>query len=210
MSQHRRISPQLVRARSLQEAADLAGDAGCGARFIAGATALQLEWSRGEAPPARLVDIASLPDLDGVGETGDGGIRIGAANRLAALERHASLAPRWPLLIRTIGTIAAPSVRELATIGGNIATGTGCLVPTLLVLSAMVEFFDRDRACTLSLRGYLRQRPDRARLLTAVVLPAMPARHRAAHRKIGLRWGFTPSVIGAAGVLALDAQERIG
>src|ERR1700681_4081189 len=107
MSEHRSISPHLLRARSLQQAADLAGDPGRDARFIAGATALQLEWSRGGAPPACLVDVTALADLAGIVETTSGGIRIGAASRLAELERNAVLAQQWPLLIRTIAAIAA-------------------------------------------------------------------------------------------------------
>jgi xanthine dehydrogenase D subunit len=210
MSDHRIVSPRLLRARSLRQAAALTKDAGPDARFVAGATALQLEWSRGVAPPACLVDVTPLAELAGVSSIKTGGIRIGAASRLAELERNDVLAQGLPLLMRTIATIAAPGVRELATIGGNIASGTGCLIPTLLVLSATVEVLDTGRAVTLPLHDYLTQMPNHAMLLIAVRLPPMPARHRVAHRKVGLRWGFTPSVIGAAAALSLDERDLIG
>jgi len=46
-------------------------------------------------------------------------------------------------------------------------------------------------------------------VIVSVLVPLLPPHHRAAQRKIGLRGAFTPSVIAAAGVLTLDAADRI-
>ncbi|HTV35026.1 MAG TPA: molybdopterin cofactor-binding domain-containing protein [Xanthobacteraceae bacterium] len=210
MSPQRRFFAEVLRARSLAQAAELVADADREACFVAGATALQLEWIRSKPAGRRLVDVTRLRELAGVSETATGGIRIGAATRLAALERDTMLRHRQPLLIQAIATIAAPGVRELATIGGNIATRTGCLIPPLLAQAALLEIFEMGQLITLPLRAWLQRSADANRLLVAVILRPMPAHRRVAYRKVGLRWGFTPSVVGAAGVLALDADGRIG
>jgi xanthine dehydrogenase D subunit len=203
------ITPEVLRARSLAEAVDLVTDPKVEARIVGGATALQLAWRRGESLVRRLVDVTALDELVGVAEAAGGSFRIGAATRLAALERDALLRRRQPLLLQAIATVAAPGVRELATIGGNIATLTGCLIPPLLALKASVEVFDAGKVKMLTLRDWLQQPAAKARLLVAIVLQPLPPRRRVAYRKIGLRWAFTPSVIGAAGLLTLDADERI-
>lgn len=196
---------RILRAGSLQEAAQLAARFGGEARWVAGATALQLEWRRGVRPPAYLIDLNGLGELRGMSENADGVHRIGALTRLCELEK----ADLLPLLATTIPRIAAPGVRQLATIGGNIAAGAGCLVPTLLALAASVEVFDGGGSQVLSLQSWLTAAAPRQGILVTVLVPPLPPRHRAAHRKIGLRATFSPSVIGAAGVLVLDPCDRI-
>jgi CO/xanthine dehydrogenase FAD-binding subunit len=198
---------RVLHARSLQEAADLAGRFGTDARLVAGATALQLEWRHGGRPPAHLIDLTALPELDGARESANGDLRIGALTRLSKLER--GIGERVPLLAETVRRVAAPGVRQLATIGGNIAGGTGCLIPTLLALGTSLEIFDADALHVLSLRSWLSRPTPRNGIIVSVVVPPLPARYRAAHRKIGLRAAFSPSVIGAAGLLVLDVDDRV-
>jgi xanthine dehydrogenase D subunit/xanthine dehydrogenase C subunit len=202
-------APRVLRASSLHEAADLVTRLGYDGRMVAGATALQLEWRRGARPPTHLIDLTALAELSGLSETASGELRIGAVTRLVEVERSQRVAERLPLLAETVRQVAAPGVRQLATIGGNIASGTGCLLPTLLALAAQVEVFDAGRLSKQPLREWLGGPAQRAGIIVSILVPPMTAYHRATHRKIGLRAAFTPSVIGAAGVLALDGADRI-
>jgi xanthine dehydrogenase D subunit len=170
---------------------------------------LQLEWRRGAEPPSHLVDVTGLPELSGIAETATGTIRIGAATRLAALERDRCVAERLPLLAETVRRVAAPGVRQLATIGGNIATGSGCLLPTLLALAAELEVLEAGTLSVCALRDWLGEPPPRNGIIVAVVISPATSRQHATHRKIGLRAAFTPSVIGAAGVIVLDQAGHI-
>jgi nicotinate dehydrogenase large molybdopterin subunit len=198
---------RILRPGSLQEAAEFLRRFGRKARIVAGATALQLEWRHGTQPPPYLIDLMGLAELTGIGETMGGALRIGAATRLRVLEDV--IAERLPLLAATMHRIAAPGVRQLATIGGNIATGTGCLIPTLLALGASVEFFDGDAVCVLPLPSWLSAAAPRKGFIVSILVQPLPGHHRATHRKIGLRATFSPSVIGAAGILVLDARDRV-
>ena len=54
------------RPRSLAEAADILAHVAGEGRVVGGATALQLEWRRGQPRPAYLIDITGLAELAGI------------------------------------------------------------------------------------------------------------------------------------------------
>ncbi len=69
-----------------------------------------------------LVDIGRIPGLEYLEER-DGHLAIGGRTREAALERSELVQSRYPLLAETAAVIADPLVRNLATVGGNLAHG---------------------------------------------------------------------------------------
>ena len=72
--------------------------------------------------PVHVVDINGIPGLSGIREA-DGVLRIGALTRESDLEESELIRTRYPLLHDTSKVIADPVVRNLATIGGNLAHG---------------------------------------------------------------------------------------
>ncbi|HVM99857.1 MAG TPA: xanthine dehydrogenase family protein subunit M [Caulobacteraceae bacterium] len=96
-----------------------------GARFLAGGTNLldlmKLEIER----PEHLIDVGRLPLAD-IGETADGGLRIGAmaTNSAAASDRR--VRTRYPVLTHAIVAGASAQLRNKATIGGNLLQRTRC------------------------------------------------------------------------------------
>jgi carbon-monoxide dehydrogenase medium subunit len=72
------------------------------------------------ASPALLIDIHHFGELDYVREE-DGWLKIGALTREATLERSSLIRERYLLLADTSRLIADPLVRNMATIGGNLA-----------------------------------------------------------------------------------------
>jgi carbon-monoxide dehydrogenase medium subunit len=69
-----------------------------------------------------LVDIGRIPGLEYIREEGDF-LAIGGRTRESALERSDLIQSRYPLLAETAAVIADPLVRNLATVGGNLAHG---------------------------------------------------------------------------------------
>lgn len=69
-----------------------------------------------------LIDIGRIPGLEYIKEE-DGALRIGGRTRESALERSDLIRQRYPLLVDTTAVIADPLVRNLATLGGNLAHG---------------------------------------------------------------------------------------
>src|SRR5512142_2134635 len=72
------------------------------------------------ASPALLIDINRIGGLEYVREE-DGWLKIGALTREAMLEQSGLVRTRYPLLADTTHMIADPSVRNLATMGGNLS-----------------------------------------------------------------------------------------
>ncbi len=69
-----------------------------------------------------LIDIGRIPGLEYIREEG-GVLKIGGRTRESALERSELIQTKYPLLAQTAAVIADPLVRNLATVGGNLAHG---------------------------------------------------------------------------------------
>jgi len=72
------------------------------------------------ASPAVLVDINRIDGLSTIREE-NGWLKIGAMTRESDLEHSALIAEKYPLLADTTRVIADPVVRNMSTIGGNLA-----------------------------------------------------------------------------------------
>ncbi|MCH7480768.1 MAG: xanthine dehydrogenase family protein subunit M [Chloroflexi bacterium] len=72
------------------------------------------------AEPALIVDINQLKDLNYIKEE-DGWLKIGGLTREVDLDKSEIVSKKYPLLADTTKVIADPLVRNLATIGGNLA-----------------------------------------------------------------------------------------
>jgi len=192
---------------SLADAVAMVRDGATGTRrYAAGATAIQLEWARGLVKPSALVDLGRIPGLAGIAAE-QGYLGIGASTPLASLVTDRRIGTASPLLAAAARTVAGPAVRNLGTIGGNVAGRTGCLLPPLLALNAELDIFGRNGPFREDLADWLGRAADPADIITAIRLPAMTAECRWTQRKIGLRAAFTPSIIGVAGILDIDGDR---
>src|SRR5882762_4792304 len=113
-----------------------------GVRAIAGGTALMLMMKSGLYRPRRLVSLRRLgPALTGIQATADGRLEIGAMVRLAEIERSAAVRMAAPVIVETLLTHSNVRVRNVATIGGNLAHADPHmdLPPVLIALGAGVR-----------------------------------------------------------------------
>lgn len=99
---------------------------GEGAKILAGGTDLIPQMKRGLIVPRVLLSLSRISDLQKVKED-QGGLRIGAMIPLAILERSPLLASLYPGLQKAISHVGTPSLRNAATIGGNICLDTKCI-----------------------------------------------------------------------------------
>jgi len=72
------------------------------------------------AAPTLLVDLSRLDGLSYIEEK-DGWLRIGAMTRQSALEHSQLVREKYSLLADTVRVLSDPVVRNLGTVGGNIA-----------------------------------------------------------------------------------------
>ncbi len=111
------------------------------ARILAGGTDLLLEMQQGRKPPvAALVDITQIPEVCRIDEA-DGFIYIGAGVTHTTITHSELLIQSATCLVESCGVIGGPQVRNVATLGGNVAhalpAGDGTL--SLVALDAEAE-----------------------------------------------------------------------
>lgn len=105
---------------SLDEAVALLQEHGDDAKILAGGQSLIPAMRYRLAVPEVLIDINGIEGLEYVRED-NGHLAIGAMTRESALEESALVTDKYHLLADTAEVIADPIVRNLATVGGNIA-----------------------------------------------------------------------------------------
>src|SRR5438477_5185337 len=107
---------------TLSEAVALLSKYGEGAKVLSGGQSLLplLKLRLGHAE--HLVDIGRIPGLEYIKEEG-GMLRIGGRTRESTLEQSELIRSRYPILHDTVRVIADPLVRNMATVGGNLAHG---------------------------------------------------------------------------------------
>lgn len=206
-------APVILRPADAGEAWRLKRKLGVRAVYVSGGTLLRTHWEHGTlALPAALIDLRRVPGLAGVA-VDETGLTIGAASTLSDCRRQPLLAERAPALLEAVRAIAAPSVRNLGTIGGNVACGVGDALPALLVHDAELRWFGSEGEERQRLRDWLEARGVSAeeRVLTAIRLPnvgisaAVPVKGTEpasgvyeAFRKVGRREAFTASIVTIA------------
>ncbi len=134
---------ELVEPRSLQEAFDLLASHDPAVRPFGGGTALMLMMKAQIFKPVRLVSLRHLgTPFDGVDLAPDEtSFRIGAMTTFAALEHSTAMKRLLPVVPRTMLTLANVRVRNVATVGGNLAHGDPHLdlPPVWMALGARIR-----------------------------------------------------------------------
>jgi carbon-monoxide dehydrogenase medium subunit len=198
---------ELAEPRSLPEAFPLLQDDG--ARPMSGGTALMLMMKAGVLRPTRLVSLRRL-SLEGI-RLESGGLRIGAMTTMRELEKSAELRRGWPVIARTLRTLANVRVRNVATIGGALSHGDPHmdLPPLLSALGATVTICGSQGERTAPVEslyaGYLETTLKRGELVTQVHVPALDGR-RAAYLKCTTRSADDWPALGMA--VVLDTRKR--
>src|SRR5256884_8511839 len=203
--------------KSLTEATALLAKLGDGAKVLSGGQSLIPLMKLRLSSPPHVVDINGIPGLSYIREA-DGVLAIGALTRESELEESEIVRTRYPLLHDTCKVIADPLVRNLATLGGNLAHGDPANdhPATMLALGAEVvaagpkgerrlpvtSFFTGPFATAL--------KPDE--ILVEICVPIPPARSGGAYLKLERKVGdFATAAVAVQLTLAASgACDQVG
>ncbi len=170
---------------------------------LAGGTDLWPQWSSGEPRPERLLSLHRLARLRIIALEDDF-LRVGAACTHSDLIQSETVGRACPNLPAAAATIGAAQIQNQGTVGGNLvnASPAADLPPVLAAAGALVELTSlhgvRQVALDAFYRGYreIDLRPDE--LVTAVLVPPLPAGAEEHFRKVGTRQAQAISkVVGA-------------
>src|SRR5207245_7324050 len=145
------------------------------------------------------------PDLEYIREEG-GYLKIGGRTRESTLEHSALVRKKYPLLADTTDVIADPLVRNLATVGGNLAHGDPANdhPATMLAYGAEVVATGPKGARTIPIEKFFTGifstalAPDE--ILTEIRIPTPPANSGGAYVKLERKVGDFATAAAAAQV----------
>jgi carbon-monoxide dehydrogenase medium subunit len=204
-------SIELHEPATLAEAAALLARHAPDARLMAGGTDVLVDLKTGRIEVAHLISIGGIEALRGITETADG-LRIGALATVAELGRSPGLAGEYAALRDAVERMAAPQIRNAATVGGNLAGAVPCadLPPVLMTLNASVLLWSPAGEREVAVRDlFVGPRetligPDE--VLMTVVVPHPPAGFGAAYARFSQRDGNAIAVAAVAAGLTLDGR----
>lgn len=113
---------EYVTAKTPQSASELAGTNG---RFIAGGIDILGEIKDRIVEPKRLVNVKALPNSRDI-KPGAEFWTIGANVTVAELAAHDGIAKAFPGIAEAAAEVASPQIRNVATLGGNLAQHSRC------------------------------------------------------------------------------------
>jgi carbon-monoxide dehydrogenase medium subunit len=176
----------LLQPRSLPEAVELLQKHGDDARVIGGGTTLIILMKQRALYYPYLVDLQTIPGLDGISRDRDG-VHIGALATHRMVELSPVIRRDFPVVADAFSQIGNVRVRQTASIGGNLAHADYRLdpPPPLLVLNAEVSAFGSNGARTIALKNFFRgmyeTTLEAGEILTEVKIPPMPANGKAVY-----------------------------
>jgi xanthine dehydrogenase YagS FAD-binding subunit len=116
---------EYVSPRDLKQASEQLGTDYSRARLLAGGIDLLSEMKERIIEPDRVVNLKSVPGLNGV-HADDRGLRLGALVTLTEIEAHPAIQRGYTALAQSAGSVASPQIRNVGTIGGNLCQRPRC------------------------------------------------------------------------------------
>ena len=113
---------EYARARSVDGAIQLSTSE---SRFLAGGIDLLGEMKDYIAGPKRVIDLKSIPDFDRI-DTSSSIWRFGANVRIAEIAQNEPVRATLPGLAEAAAEVGSPQIRNVATLGGNLAQHSRC------------------------------------------------------------------------------------
>jgi aerobic carbon-monoxide dehydrogenase medium subunit len=188
------------------------------ARVLSGGQSLIPLMKLRLASPACIVDINRIPGLAYIRED-NGFLRIGGLTRESDLEESELVSAKYPIIRDTVAVIADPLVRNLATVGGNLAHGDPANDHPATMLALNVQVVARgpggERMIPISdfFQGPLTTALSQDEILSEIRVHTPPANSGGAYLKLERKVGDYATVGVAAMVVVHDGicqQAGIG
>jgi carbon-monoxide dehydrogenase medium subunit len=151
------------------------------AKVIAGGTALLTLIKQGIFVPKTLINLKKIKAASDISYDTQAGLRIGALAAIYDIEASPLVRQHCAVLAEACHVVANIRIRNMATIGGNLAHGDYQSDPptVLMALDAVVELLGRAGTRHLKLADFLKGSYDTAlepsELISALIVP--PAGH---------------------------------
>ena len=202
---------EYLRPTNLDETLTYLSSYGGKSKVLAGGTDLVLLLQQGIMKPTHIIDISNVPELSYIREE-DGHLRIGAATKMRDMELSKLVRTKIPMLADASQLVGEIGVRNIATIGGNLANASPAAdsAPPLLVLDASLKIRKGETERTIKLNEFFLHVKKTVlaadELVTEVIIPIPPTKSGGAFFRLAKRGGNIISIVSAAAFLALNGK----
>ncbi len=195
--------------KSLEEACEIMASRGEKAKVLAGGTDLLVNMKKKVLAPAHVVSLGRVEPLKTL-EGSNGSIRIGALMTASAVAEAQGVKKALSALAKGASSLGSPLIRNLATIGGNLASARPAadFPPPLMAYGAEVVLKKKGGTRTVPLEAFFKGpgitvvEPDE--ILAEILVPRPPSGSGAGYMKLGVRKTLEISIVNVAAFLSLD------
>lgn len=177
------------------------------ALLIAGGTVVVPMLRHRLLRPTTLVSIADVPHLDRIDVVDDGSLRVGALVTHRTIAQSELVHRHLSLLASACGRVATPAIRNMGTLGGNLAYAESASDPpaALLALGATVRLDGRNGPRDVPIEswfsGFYATARSRDEIVVGVDVPIPPEDTIARYLKWNPRSAEDKPLVGLALVL---------
>jgi CO/xanthine dehydrogenase FAD-binding subunit len=203
-----------VRAGHIADAVFLLNEPGIKSRPLAGGTDLVLLLRLNEAVIDRVVDISLIPEMHTISRSADR-VSIGASATFNEVLESPIIQTTAPLLAQACRTVGATQIRNMGTLGGNVANAAACAdsLPALVCLDASAHIQTPGGEQILLVSDLIKA-PNQTQippggLLTALSYPVPLPGNRGTFLKLGRRNAMAISRLSLAVLGRLEKDGRI-
>jgi len=202
--------------KTLAEAIALLQQHGSDAKILAGGQSLIPLMKLRMASPKRLIDLNRVNGLSYIKES-DGFLTIGALTRESEIDGSELIHKKYPILADTAAVIGDPLVRNMATVGGNLAHADPANdhPATMLALGTEVVATGPKGARKIPIGEFFTDlfttslKPDE--ILTEIRIPIPPARSGGAYLKVERKVGdFAAAAVAVQITLDGNNVKKVG
>jgi xanthine dehydrogenase small subunit len=179
---------------------------------IAGATDIALRVTKNHETFVKVIDLSSISKLSGI-KHNKNDTKIMAGTTLAMIRSYAKNI--FPALYDTLNVFGSEQIRNLATIGGNLATASpiGDIAPVLMAYESSIILVGQKKNRKLAIEdfitGYRKTACGRSELISAIMIPHPKKNLKIRFYKFSKRRDLDISTVSGGFRLELTKKNRI-
>jgi carbon-monoxide dehydrogenase medium subunit len=196
---------------TLDEALDLLHRYGDNAKVLAGGTDLIVQMKQRKVCPRAVISLGRIQEINFVKV--DFGLRLGPMTPLSIIASHPFFPGRLALLSEAARAVGDRQIRNVATVGGNLATASPSadMVPALLALGAKLRLQKKGREREMSLDEFyvapFRTQLQAEELIVEIFISPLPP-GGGAYSWIPKRTAVDETLVGISAWLTCDSEKK--
>jgi aerobic carbon-monoxide dehydrogenase medium subunit len=177
------------------------------ARIMAGGTIVLHRMKERIAVRPYVIGIQAVAGLDSIVYDGKTGLKIGAMAKLEAIAESADVKKGCALLSTVCALLGTPQIRNMGTIGGNVASrlATAETVPALIALAAEVKVLTATGEKTVAMEDLYKELKD-GDFIMGISVPPPAAKTTTGYKKFAVRERFDYATVAAATVMRMEGK----